>query len=108
MEVFDVVSKFQLNALSSDWVDNQWKQDFSSDKELPSEYTFVLEDEDYGVLLNNLCESLKEWLTPNDGLNVTLEPSSSSSDTSARADRRSWQTLLNSDINHRALLAVVR
>ncbi|KAF6199984.1 hypothetical protein GE061_006282 [Apolygus lucorum] len=113
-DFFDVYYRFQLQHLNPEWVNSQWRQDFSSDKELPAEYALILEDEDYAALLNDLCDGVKDWswsasgdLTTNASLDSSNTVDSTQLNSSSRADRRSWQTLLNSDVNHKALVAVI-
>lgn len=67
MDVLEAVEKFQLQALSSEWIENQWRSDFScQDRELPTDYAMVLEDDDYSVLINNLTESIQGWMCEGD------------------------------------------
>lgn len=112
MDIYDLFSKFELELLPQDWVQNLWKDDFSEAVEFPAEYEEFLENTDIGELFSGASKFIKEWIDiPSGNSTFSGENRKSihnrSSLNASEVDSKSWQNLISNNVKHRALVAVL-
>lgn len=114
MDIYDLFSKFELELLPREWVQNLWKDDFSEAVEFPTEYELFLENTDIGELMSGANSFIKEWLESGENGNSSFHCRSSNSHTMNRSslnasvvDAKSWQHLITNNVQHKALVAVL-
>ncbi|KAG8315963.1 Condensin-2 complex subunit D3 [Homalodisca vitripennis] len=110
MDIYDLFSKFELDLLPRDWVQNLWKDDFSEAVEFPTEYEMFLENTDISELMTTASSFIREWLESADSSSNASRMSVSdnrSSMNSSVVDSNSWQNLISNNVQHKALVAML-
>ena len=90
MERFQILERFQLNNLDSEWINSIWDGEFLTFTDPPLEYLSLLENENMELLLQKTCSVIKSWISEN---NSVIEVR--------------WQSLNSLGINLRGLMALL-
>lgn len=115
MDIYDLFERFQLDTLSTEWIQCLWKDDFSEAVEFPAEYELCSNNVVIEELMSTASQFIKDWLNREDPTNDTFtesRPSTSSalnrsSLNSSRVNSRSWQTLISNNVQHKAIVSVL-
>lgn len=115
MDIYDLFERFQLDTLSTEWVQCLWKDDFSEAVEIPAEYELSSNNSVIEELMSTASQFIKDWLSREDPINDTLtesRPSTSSalnrsSLNSSHVDSKSWQTLISNNVQHKAIVSLL-